>query len=469
MLVSGPLRRSPETIAEVPFELYQHHLVVTKGSIGALNGRNLLIDTGTIPSVVDGRIARKLRLKTEPSTLIAFGQQVPIQSAVFEGFRIGSLQSGPVPAVVGDLSYLKGAPIDAIVGLDVLARTNFSIDYRTRMLNFAPERSRGRSRAAGDRVAVCDGEDDHRRPAGSIAGRLRQQRSGAVQDADARRPLRCALERRQDCAVCVGRGAPAAARAAPGRPRSARVGQTASLGARPSARWVPAEHRRRRRGVGPRLPARAIRLREGRVRVEPVNRATRKSRRGRGVESRRAFPTLSRALQNGFRIGEFHHVEPSLNSVSGPAGTLRLEPKVMQVLVCLAAQAGQVVPKERLMRTVWPDTFVGDDVLTRAISELRRVFGDDVRNPRFIQTIPKSGYRLMAPVSFTSPDDNGAAIAQALEPRRCSRGTTASLRRAETDRARVRPRARLRSWKRGLATGGGPLPPFCWWVSSPSG
>ena len=148
--------------------------------------------------------------------------------------------------------------------------------------------------------------------------------------------------------------------------------------------------------------------------MEPVNRATRKSRRGRGVESRRAFRTLSKTLQNGFRVGELHHVEPSLNSVTGPAGTTRLEPKVMQVLVCLAAQAGQVVPKERLMQTVWPDTFVGDDVLTRSISELRRVFGDDVRNPRFIQTIPKSGYRLMAPVSFTSPDDIGAAMAKAV-------------------------------------------------------
>ena len=132
---------------------------------------------------------------------------------------------------------------------------------------------------------------------------------------------------------------------------------------------------------------------------QPVNRATRKPRRVRGVESRRASRTLSKALQNGFRIGELHHVEPSLNSVTGPAGTTRLEPKVMQVLVCLAAQAGQVVPKERLMRTVWPDTFVGDDVLTRSISELRRVFGDDVKEPRFIQTIPKSGYRLIAGVS----------------------------------------------------------------------
>jgi len=95
LLVSSPLRRPPETATELPFELYQHQ-VATKGSIGALNARNLLIDTGTIPSVVDGRIARKLRLKTEPSTLIGFGQQVPIDSAVFEGFRIGSRQSGPL-------------------------------------------------------------------------------------------------------------------------------------------------------------------------------------------------------------------------------------------------------------------------------------------------------------------------------------------------------------------------------------
>ncbi len=107
-------------------------------------------------------------------------------------------------------------------------------------------------------------------------------------------------------------------------------------------------------------------------------------------------------MQNNFRIGDLHHVEPSLNSVTGPAGTTRLEPKVMQVLVCLTAQAGQVVPKERLMRTVWPDTFVGDDVLTRCISELRRVFGDEVKEPRFIQTIPKSGYRLIAPVVIIS-------------------------------------------------------------------
>jgi hypothetical protein len=56
-----------EPPAEVPFELLQRHLVVVKGSIGALRNRLLLIDTGTIPSVIDRRIAAKLRVSSEPS------------------------------------------------------------------------------------------------------------------------------------------------------------------------------------------------------------------------------------------------------------------------------------------------------------------------------------------------------------------------------------------------------------------
>ncbi len=157
-------------------------------------------------------------------------------------------------------------------------------------------------------------------------------------------------------------------------------------------------------------------------------------------------------MPNSLRIGEFHYVEPSLNRVSGPAGTVRLEPKVMAVLLCLVEHGDEVVPKERLMRAVWPDTFVGDDVLTRAISELRRVFGDDVRDPRFIQTIPKSGYRLIAPVSFGSTSQDGAASApeaaiDAAQPL----GERLVATDVEADRARVRPRTPLRSSKKRLA------------------
>lgn len=132
------LSQSIETTADVPFELHQHHLIVTSGSIGRLNGLRLLIDTGSIPSMVDGRVARKLQLQAQPSKLVAFGQSVAIQSAVLDGIHIGPMKSGPVPAGVGDLSYLEGVRIDAIVGLDVLARTSFRIDYRTHVLTFGP-------------------------------------------------------------------------------------------------------------------------------------------------------------------------------------------------------------------------------------------------------------------------------------------------------------------------------------------
>jgi DNA-binding winged helix-turn-helix (wHTH) protein len=93
-------------------------------------------------------------------------------------------------------------------------------------------------------------------------------------------------------------------------------------------------------------------------------------------------------MPGAFSIGDWR-VDPSLHSVSGAAGEVRLEPKVMQVLVELAEHSGQAVTKERLLHTVWADTFVGDEVLARTISELRRVFGDDPKSPRFIQTIPK--------------------------------------------------------------------------------
>jgi hypothetical protein len=66
-------------------------------------------------------------------------------------------------------------------------------------------------------------------------------------------------------------------------------------------------------------------------------------------------------VQQPFRLGDNYHVEPSLNRVTGPKGAARLEPKVMGVLVCLATRAGEMVPKDRLMGSVWADTAVGDD------------------------------------------------------------------------------------------------------------
>jgi Tol biopolymer transport system component/DNA-binding winged helix-turn-helix (wHTH) protein len=100
-------------------------------------------------------------------------------------------------------------------------------------------------------------------------------------------------------------------------------------------------------------------------------------------------------LQGDFRIGD-QLVQPKINSVEHDGVMHRLEPKVMQVLVTLAADHGEVVTREHLHSAVWPDVFVGEDVLIRAISEIRRVFDDDPKSPHIVQTVPKVGYRLIA-------------------------------------------------------------------------
>src|SRR5262249_54864702 len=101
---------------------------------------------------------------------------------------------------------------------------------------------------------------------------------------------------------------------------------------------------------------------------------------------------------NDLRVGNWA-VTPGLNQISGQGKTVRLEPKIMGVLLCLAQHPGQTLSKEQLFQAVWPNTVVTEDVLKRCIGELRRAFEDDARNPHIIETISKRGYRLIAPVS----------------------------------------------------------------------
>ena len=77
----------------------------------------------------------------------------------------------------------------------------------------------------------------------------------------------------------------------------------------------------------------------------------------------------------------------------------------MQVLEVLAERPGEVIAREDLVARVWSGVFVTDDVLHRAIRELRRAFGDDTSEPRYIETIRKRGYRLIAPVAPVEPKE----------------------------------------------------------------
>jgi Tol biopolymer transport system component/DNA-binding winged helix-turn-helix (wHTH) protein len=99
------------------------------------------------------------------------------------------------------------------------------------------------------------------------------------------------------------------------------------------------------------------------------------------------------------RIGAFE-VRAASNELAGPAGLLRLRPRLMDVLLRLAASPGEVVTRQVLLDEVWPRRLVADEVLSRAIAELRTLLADDAREARYIETLPKVGYRLIAPVAM---------------------------------------------------------------------
>ena len=123
------------------------------------------------------------------------------------------------------------------------------------------------------------------------------------------------------------------------------------------------------------------------------------------------MPTDAR---HDFYIGSWL-IQPAQLRVRGPEKEARLEPKVMDVLICLADYSGETVTRDRLLETVWAGTVVTDDVLTRSISTLRKVFDDDPRNPQYIETIPKIGYRLITKRRFEHRGDNVPEMRPSLD------------------------------------------------------
>jgi DNA-binding winged helix-turn-helix (wHTH) protein len=110
--------------------------------------------------------------------------------------------------------------------------------------------------------------------------------------------------------------------------------------------------------------------------------------------------TQGRAVAADFRVAGWL-VQPNLNRLSLDDKVVQLEPKLMDVLVYLAENAGQVMSKIDITDAVWSEVFITESVITRSIAGLRRAFEDDVKNPRFIETISKRGYRLIAAVEQT--------------------------------------------------------------------
>ena len=142
------------------------------------------------------------------------------------------------------------------------------------------------------------------------------------------------------------------------------------------------------------------------------------------------FPLSNFSLPSQrLRVGDCT-VDMPLREISAPGARRprRVTPKAIAVLATLVEHGGRVVSRDTLLSRVWPGTLPTDDVVTQAITQLRKAFDDERGNPRYIETIAKYGYRLLADVEWLDeatgavapgmPADADAAAAASVAPPR---------------------------------------------------
>jgi len=124
---------------------------------------------------------------------------------------------------------------------------------------------------------------------------------------------------------------------------------------------------------------------------------------------------MDQPTHSPFTLGEWS-VDPVLGTIARRGDSIRLETRTMRLLVCLAERSGEVVSADDLLDRVWPNVIVTPDSVYQAIAALRRLLGDDPKNPRYVVTVPKQGYRMVAPVTATTPSPESTATLQDTTP-----------------------------------------------------
>lgn len=113
------------------------------------------------------------------------------------------------------------------------------------------------------------------------------------------------------------------------------------------------------------------------------------------------------------RVGDWI-VNPVSGDIARNGESVRLETRTMRLLLCLAEKAGEVVSIDEVLDQVWPGVSVSPDSAYQAVATLRRQLGDDPKQPRYIATVPRLGYRLVAQVSEFSEQSTPSEPTQAV-------------------------------------------------------
>jgi transcriptional activator of cad operon len=107
---------------------------------------------------------------------------------------------------------------------------------------------------------------------------------------------------------------------------------------------------------------------------------------------------MEHSAKTKLRLGDWC-VQPASSQISRDGVSVRVEARTMLLLLCLAEHPGEVVSIEDLLDQVWAGVTVSQDSVYQAVTSLRRLLGDDTKQPRYIETVPRLGYRLVAKVS----------------------------------------------------------------------
>ena len=146
-------------------------------------------------------------------------------------------------------------------------------------------------------------------------------------------------------------------------------------------------------------------------------------------------PMPDDALRLQFDVFELDEAQARLTRAGQP---MAVPPKAFGLLCALARQPGRLITKEALLDAVWGHRWVSDSVLKTTVSELRAALGDDARQPRFIETVSRRGYRFMAavpPVALSAAVADAAAPAPGARPSLIGRGEAMARLQAAWQRA----------------------------------